>query len=226
MNGKLIVLEGLDGSGKTTQFEKIDKLLYAKSIDHKAISFPDYDQPSSELVRMYLAGEILQDPKAVNAFAASSFYAVDRYVSFKKFWEEDYNNGKLIFAARYVTSNMIYQMVKLPEEEWRSYIEWLSDYEYDKLGLPEPDLVIFMDMPVDISQQLLSKRYTGTDRKKDIHEANVSFLHDCRKAAFFAAKELGWKIVSCAEDGRARRVDSITTQLLDIIDNALVEEVL
>ena len=152
---KLVVIEGLDGSGKSTQFEKVQEHLKLKGINIKGISFPDYDEESSALVKMYLNGEFSNNASDVNAFAASSFYAVDRYASYKKYWEQDYKNGAFILAARYVTSNCIYQMVKLPENKWDKYIDWLEDYEYKKLELPEPDLVIFLDMPIEISQMLM-----------------------------------------------------------------------
>ncbi len=211
--GKLVVLEGLDGSGKSTQFERLDKLLTEKCITHKAVSFPDYEQPSSALVKMYLAGEIGKSADDVNAYAASSFYAVDRYVSYKKFWENDYNKGSLILAARYVTSNCIYQMTKLPKEEWDSYIEWLCHYEYELLGLPRPDEVVFLDMPVEVSQKLLSKRYEGDNDKKDIHEADISFLNKCRETAMFAADKLGWKVIPCAKDMQPLSIDEIGSRL-------------
>ena len=177
MPGKIAVLEGLDGSGKSTQFEMLDRYLTDKGIKHKSISFPDYDNESSALVKLYLSGKIGSSPSDVNAYAASSFYAVDRYVSYRQFWEKDYKDGAFISAARYVTSNCIYQMTKLPEEKWEEYIQWLEDYEYRKLGLPRPDQVIFLDMPIEISQKLMSGRYNGDEAKKDIHEADVSYLH-------------------------------------------------
>ena len=149
----LIVLEGLDGSGKSTQFERLSAYFSENDIKHKAISFPDYDNPSSALVKMYLNGEIGKTPADVNAYAASSFYAVDRYACYKQFWEHDYKEGSLVLAARYVTSNCIYQMTKLPKEQWEDFIGWLEDYEYDKLGLPRPDKVIFLDMPIRISMK-------------------------------------------------------------------------
>ena len=217
MSGRIIVLEGLDGSGKSTQFERVDAILSDKGVAHRAISFPDYAQPSSALVKMYLGGEIAEKAEDINAFAASSFYAVDRYVSYKKFWESDYTSGKLILAARYVTSNCIYQMVKLPETEWDSYIEWLVDYEYVKLGLPKPDRVIFLDMPVEVSQKLLSKRYNGDDNKKDIHEANVSFLMSCRRAALYAADKLGWIVLPCSEGGEPLGIDVITGRIMEAV---------
>ena len=149
MQGKLIVIEGLDGSGKSTQFEIIDSIFAQNNIPHKSISFPDYDNASSALVKMYLNGEFSKKAKDINAYAASSFYAVDRYASYKLYWEDSYNNGELILASRYVTSNAIYQMVKCKKSEWDKYLEWLSDYEYIRLGLPRPDLVIsFCNQPL------------------------------------------------------------------------------
>ena len=218
--GKLIVIDGLDGSGKTTQFDIIrEKLSGTHSV--KAISFPDYDNPSSALVKMYLGGELSKDADGVNAYAASSFYAVDRYASYKMFWEENYKNGDLVLASRYVSSNAIHQMVKLDESEWDGYLKWLSDYEYGKLGLPVPNLVIFLDMPVEISQKLMSERYGGDESKKDIHEANVKYLQACRKSALYAAEKLGWKIVDCSADGKPLTVEEINGKLLQLINEVL-----
>lgn len=218
--GKLIVIDGLDGSGKTTQFEIIrEKMSETRSV--KAISFPDYGQPSSALVKMYLNGELSKSADGVNAYAASSFYAVDRYASYKMFWEESYKNGDLVLASRYVSSNAIHQMVKLPESDWDGYLEWLSDYEYGKLGLPAPDMVIFLDMPVEISQRLMSERYSGDESKKDIHEANVQYLRDCRKSALYAAQRLGWKVVECSKNTEPLMVEEINGELLQLINEVL-----
>ncbi|MCM1329268.1 MAG: deoxynucleoside kinase [Ruminococcus sp.] len=221
--GKLIVIDGLDGSGKTTQFEIIREKLSAEySINGvKAISFPDYGNPSSALVKMYLSGELSKSADGVNAYAASSFYAVDRYASYKMFWEENYRNGDLILASRYVSSNAIHQMVKLPESHWDGYLDWLSDYEYGKLGLPKPDLVVFLDMPVEISQRLMSERYGGDESKKDIHEGNVKYLQACRKSALYAAERLGWKILECGRDGKPLSVEEINGKLLQLINEVL-----
>ena len=215
--GKLIVLEGLDGSGKSTQFERLDAFLTEKGTAHRSISFPDYDQPSSALVKMYLAGEIGESADDVNAFAASSFYAVDRYASYKKFWEKDYKEGKLILAARYATSNCIYQMTKLPKDKWDSYLDWLCKYEYELLELPRPDEVVFLDMPVEVSQKLLSKRYDGDNNKKDIHEANVGFLNKCRDTALYSAEKLGWKVLPCSDGSAPLNIDFITEKLSGIL---------
>ncbi len=212
--GRIAVLEGLDGSGKSTQFEMLDKYLTDKGIRHRSISFPDYDNESSALVKLYLSGRIGSSPSDVNAYAASSFYAVDRYVSYRRFWEQDYKSGAFISAARYVTSNCIYQMTKLPEEQWDAYIEWLEDYEYERLGLPRPDCVIFLDMPIEISQKLMSTRYNGDETKKDIHEADVSYLHACRRAALFTAERCGWKLIACSEGDAPRPIDDIFADII------------
>lgn len=220
MNNTLIVIDGLDGSGKSTQFDIIkDKLSQEHTV--KAISFPEYDKPSSALVKMYLSGEISENAADINAYAASSFYAVDRYVSYKKYWEKNYKNGELILASRYVTSNAIHQMSKLPESEWDSYISWLEDYEYSKFGLPRPNCVIFLDMPIEISQKLMSERYKGDESKKDIHESNIAYLKTCRKTALYAAEKLGWNVIGCSDDEKPLPIDEITQKLIDVINKIL-----
>ena len=173
MSGKLIVLEGLDGSGKSTQLELIKKYLENNCIDVRHIKLPDYNNKSSELVKMYLSGEFGQNAGAVNPYAASLFYAVDRFASFSRFWSDDYFNGKVIIADRYTTSNAIYQMSKMPENEWDKYLQWLEDTEYVKLDIPRPNLTIYLDVEPEISQNLMTKRYFGDESKKDIHERNV-----------------------------------------------------
>lgn len=218
---RLIVLDGLDGSGKSTQLERLNGYFAERNIDYKQISFPDYDQPSSVLVSMYLKGEFGGSADAVNAYAASSFYAVDRYASYKKFWQADYEAGRLILAARYTTSNAIHQMGKLPREEWDGYLAWLEHYEYELLALPKPDLVLFLDMPLDISQRLLSGRYGGAEEKKDIHERDLAYLKNCRESALYAADRLGWQVITCGEDGRALPMDVITKKLINPIEKLM-----
>lgn len=221
MSGKLFVLEGLDGSGKSTQYELLQKYLTEKSVDFKAISFPDYDKPSSALVKMYLDGEFSKNASDINAYAASSFYAVDRYASYKLYWEKEYKDNKFILAARYVTSNAIYQMVKLPEEKWDEYLDWLEDYEYVKLELPRPDKVVFLDMPVEVSQKLLSSRYNGDETKKDIHEVNVDFLKACRKASLYTAKKQGWIVLPCSDGENPLSIEDISSKLKKLVDEVL-----
>lgn len=210
----LIVLEGLDGSGKSTQVALLEKAL-GQNGKIRRISFPDYDSPSSALVKMYLAGEFGSRPEDVNAYAAGLFYAVDRIASYKRNWQEDYRKGVTILTDRYATSNLIYQMTKLPKSQWESYIQWVEDLEYTKLGLPEPDLVIFLDMPVEISQRLLMKRYQGDGSKKDIHERDLAFLRACGECARFAAQALGWKVIPCGGGGEALALEEIHRRVLE-----------
>lgn len=219
LNGKLIVIDGLDGCGKSTQFELLSEyLLKEKNREVTPISFPDYNEPSSALVKMYLAGEFSKDADGVNAYAASSFYAVDRYASYKKFWQKPYSEGGIILASRYVTSNAIHQMSKLPESEWDSFMDWLFDYEYNKLSLPKPDLVIFLDMPIEISQKLLSERYKGDEEKKDIHESNLDYLKKCRKSALYAAEKMGWLVLPCSDGTLPLSIQDISAKLKSEVD--------
>ncbi len=211
----LVVLDGLDGSGKSTQLARLDAYFRKNHPHYRQISFPDYDQPSSALVKQYLGGEFGGSPDAVNAYAASSFYAVDRYASYKKFWQADYEAGAFILAARYTTSNAIHQMGKLPRAEWDTYLTWMEDYEYNLLGLPRPDRVLFLDMPLDISQRLLLSRYEGDDTKRDIHERDRQYLATCRESALYAAERLGWSVVTCGKDGQPLPVETITEKLLE-----------
>ncbi|MBQ7302396.1 MAG: deoxynucleoside kinase [Clostridia bacterium] len=219
--GRLIVIDGLDGSGKSTQLARLHAHLDAADIAYTPISFPDYDQPSSALVKLYLSGAFGESADAVNAYAASSFYAVDRYASFKQFWQADYESDRLVVAARYTTSNAIHQMSKLPEAQWDAFLEWLFYYEYEQLGLPKPDCVIFLDMPLDIAQQLLAARYEGDESKKDIHERDKQYLQTCRKAALYAAEKCGWQVITCGRDGKPDAPEEITVRLLDSIKGVL-----
>ncbi len=212
--GKLIVIEGLDGSGKSTQLELLNKKLTDMGIDCKAVSFPDYDNPSSTLVKMYLKGDFGKKPGDVNAYAASVFYTVDRYASYKANWGEYYNNGGTIVSGRYTTSNAIHQASKLDSSKWEDFLSWLYDFEYNKIGIPKPDKVIFLDMPVEVSQKLLSKRYEGDNSKKDIHESDTDYLDNCRKAALFTAEFSGWETIPCSKDGEPRTIEEISEDVL------------
>ncbi len=217
MQNRLLVVEGLDGSGKSTQVSLLKAKLESDGTPVRQIKLPDYDDPSSTLVKMYLGGEFGKNPEDVNVYAASSFYAVDRYASFRRHWQKDYENGTLILADRYTTSNAVHQAVKLPESAWENYLSWLADYEYNKLGIPEPDAVIFLDMPVAVSQKLMTARYNGEEAKKDVHEANVSYLNACRKAALFAASKLGWYVVPCADGDEPLPIAQIHARIYEIV---------
>lgn len=212
--GKLIVIEGLDGSGKSTQLERLPIALKAKGIDSETVSFPCYDDDSSALVKMYLAGQFGSKPGDVNAYAASCFYAVDRYASYKKDWGSYYDNGGIILSGRYTTSNAVHQCSKLDESEWEGFLSWLYEFEYEKLGIPKPDKVIFLDMPTDVSQKLLDGRYSKDGGSKDIHETDVEYLNRCRKAAMFTADYSGWVKISCAKDGQPRSIEEIAEDVL------------
>ena len=216
--GKLYVIDGLDGCGKSTQFDLLNEAMEKQGGFYRTISFPDYSQPSSALVKMYLGGDLGGSPAAVNAYAASSFYAVDRYASYKCFWEKDYADGATIIAARYTTSNAIHQMTKCPEEEWDTFLAWLEHYEYELLGLPRPDHVIFLDMPIEVSQKLLEKRYCGEAEKKDIHERDVSYLYACRRAALYAAEKLGWTVLPCSDGKLPLSPESIHKSILECLN--------
>ena len=209
LKGKLIVIEGLDGSGKGTQTALLREELLTKQIAVRQVSFPHYESPSSALVKMYLAGEFGTSAGAVNAYAASSFYAVDRFASFCTDWKKDYESGHVILADRYVTSNIIYQLGKLPQNEWDAYLAWLEDFEYNKLALPKPDLVIFLDMPVAVSQRLMSSRYAGDESRKDIHERDLLFLEESACSARYARQKLGWHTIHCAEGENPLPVEQI-----------------
>lgn len=211
--GRLLVLEGLDGSGKSTQTEQLVAALRSAGTSLRQIKLPDYDSPSSSLVKMYLSGDFGKDPAALSAYAASSFYAVDRVASYLLDWKADYDAGTFVLADRYATSNPIYQMPKLPKEEWDSYLSWVEDYEYGKLGLPKPDLTIFLDMPVEVSQKMMTGRYEGDESKKDVHERNVQFLKDCREAALYTAERWGWVVIPCGDGDAPRTIESIAADV-------------
>ena len=198
MSGRLIVFEGLDGSGKATQAALAKAWLCSEGFSVKAISFPDYNSKSSALVQMYLDGE-LGAPSDVNVYAASGFYALDRYISFKKEWQTDYEAGRLIVADRYATSNICHQMPKLSRAQWIDYIRWLEYYEYEQLQLPKPTLVVYLDMHPEAAQKLMAQRYGGDEAKKDLHERDLAYQLKCREAALFAADTLGWVVVRCSD---------------------------
>ena len=217
MPGKLIVIDGLDGSGKATQAQLLEEYLRGKGYPVKKISFPDYDEPSSALVKLYLSGQV-GTLEEVNVYAASGFYASDRYISYKRLWEREYRDGTHIVADRYTTSNIIHQMCRLPDEEWTGYIAWLQDYEYVRMGLPKPDLVLYLDMQPETAKKLIEKRYHGDESAKDIHEKNFAYLLQCRRAALFASDYLGWRRISCCEEGNPLPIAEIAQRIQDEIN--------
>ncbi len=219
--GKIIVLEGLDGCGKSTQLQLLQDRLVRDGVTSRLISFPNYDSPSGRIVSAYLGGEIPCDGE-IGAYAAGSFYAVDRYISYSTDWSREYNSGSVIVSGRYSTSNAIYQMTKLTDDKRDEYLAWLWDYEYTKLGLPEPDIVLFLDMPIEVSQKLLSARYEGDESRKDIHESNIAFMKKCRESALYTAERCGWHMISCSDGEAPLSIEEIhekiMAQIKEIID--------
>ena len=205
MSGKLIVLEGTDGSGKSTQFRLACQALTARDTAYRTMVFPRYKEESSALVRLYLSGAFGSHPSDVNAYAASTFYAVDRYAGYKQDWGRDYEGGALMLSDRYTTSNAVHQASKLPPEGREEFFRWLADFEYGRLGLPEPDLVLWLDMPTDLAVANLRQREAATHTSADIHETDVDYLARCRSAARQAAAFYGWRPITCADETGALR---------------------
>ena len=214
MPGRLIVFEGTDGSGKSTQFRRLCARLDGMSRTYQKLVFPQYDQPSSALIRMYLGGEFGSDPAAVNPYAASAFYAVDRYASLKKVWGDFYDRGGLVLTDRYTTSNAVHQAVKCSAPERESFLRWLDDFEHGKLGLPRPDLVLYLDMPTE--------REAETHTRGDIHEVDTAYLAACRESALQAARLLGWRVIPCVDGaGALRSVEDIEQEVWSLVEPAL-----
>ena len=218
MKTTLIVIEGSDGSGKATQTRLLfDRLLQQSARSVRKISFPDYNSASSALIKMYLRGEFGTHPSDVNPYAASTFYAVDRYASFRADWKQSYDAGDIIIADRYVTSNMVHQAVKIDDPtERQAFLNWLDDFEYDKLQLPRPDAVIFLDMPPEITERLIDAR-----NKPDIHELDREYLRKCHAAYVELAARYGWTIIDCAVEGAPRGIDDIHDDIFRAVSKRL-----
>ena len=219
--GKLIVIEGTDGSGKSTQFKKLWEHLEADGVNFKHIVFPRYDQDSSALIRMYLGGQFGDKPSDVNAYAASSFYAADRFASYKMDWGSWYEAGGVVLSDRYTTSNAVHQASKEPEEKQADFLAWLYDFEYDKLGLPRPDLTIYLDVPTDFTEKLLRHREADTNTTADIHEKDMTYLATCRQTGRKAAAFYGWTTISCVKDGVMRSIEDIHEEIYRHVKNCL-----
>ena len=211
--GKLIVIEGIDGSGKSTQFKRLTEHLAADQQEFKTLVFPRYSEPSSALIRMYLGGEFGTNPTDVNAYAASTFYAVDRYASYKQDWGQWYENGGLIVSDRYTTSNAVHQTSKEPKEKQPEFLKWLYNLEYDRLGLPRPDLTIYLDVPTDFTEKLLRGREAATNTHADIHEKDMHYLATCRETGRTAADFYGWTVIECVRNGQMRSIEDIHEEI-------------
>ena len=217
--GKLIIFEGLDGSGKGTQTDLLCQALRAKGEEPMQITFPDYESDSSALVKMYLSGQFGQKPDDVNDYASSTFYAVDRFASYKTRWGDFYRRGGLVVSDRYTTSNAVHQCSKLPPMHWDGFLEWLFDFEYKKMGIPAPDAVVYLSVEVEVSQRLIAERYHGDTNKMDIQEKDIEYLARSRAAAEYCARKLGWERIVCTKEENGQRVmrsaDEIHAEVMD-----------
>lgn len=221
MQGKLIVFEGTDGSGKSTQFRMLCERMEREGRPFRRLIFPQYQEPSSALLKMYLNGEFGSHPSDVNPYAASTFYAVDRYASYKKDWGGDYEGDKVILADRYTTSNAVHQGSKLEGGEREAYLTWLFDFEYRLMGLPEPDLVLYLDVPIEQTEKNMRRREILTSTSGDIHEKDEAYLKACRVAALEAAERFGWKRIPCVKDGEMRSIEEIHQDIYQAVKEIL-----
>ena len=220
MKGKLIIIEsGSDASGKATQTNKLFEKLSKENNNIRKVEYPNYDSESSSLVKMYLRGDFGKNPSDVDPYIASTFYAADRYASFKTEWEDFYNNGGIVIADRYTTSNMVHQASKMDEKDRDKYLDWLVDYEFNLYKIPKPDCVIFLDVPIDFSQKLMENRknkITGED-KKDIHESDIEYLRKSYNNALYIANKYNWEKIDCVKDGKLRSIDDIHDEIYNIV---------
>ncbi|MDO4816201.1 MAG: deoxynucleoside kinase [Bacillota bacterium] len=219
--GKLIVIEGIDGSGKSAHYRRICEHLEEDGIAYNHIVFPRYDKESSALIRMYLGGEFGANPADVNAYAASTFYAVDRFAAYRTDWGETYKQGGFILSDRYTTSNAVHQGAKLPDEELEKFFRWLYDLEYVKMELPKPDLVIYLDVDIETSLARMQHRQEKTNTEADIHEKDIAYLKNCLRVADRAADYYGWTRIPFLKDGQERSIAEKHEEIYKIIREAL-----
>ena len=222
--GTLIVIDGVDASGKQTQSELLHKRLADEGREVRMVSFPAYDKPSSALVKMYLAGDFGAHPSDVNAYATSTFYAADRFATYRTDWGKDYENGAVILADRYVSSNLIHQASKIElTKEKDIFIDWLDNLEHNIYSLPRPDVTVFLDMPPEYGAALMKNRANKADgtEKKDIHENDLTYLKKSYDNALYVAKRCGWKRISCVENGEIRSLESIHEDIYSVIKEFL-----
>lgn len=224
MNGKLIIIEsGSDASGKATQTKKLYERLLKDGYNIKKVEYPNYKSESSALVKMYLRGDFGDKPSDVDPYVSSTFFAADRYASYKTEWEEFYCNGDIILADRYTTSNMVHQASKMDKEGRDKYLDWLTDYEFNMYKIPKPDCVVFLDVPIEFSQKLMENRknkFTGED-KKDIHESDMDYLEKSYNNALFIADKYNWKKINCVENNELRSIDSIHEEIYRLVTNTI-----
>lgn len=217
MKGKLITIEGTDCSGKSTQLELLTKRLEREGVDFMKVAFPRYDSSSSALVRMYLGGEFGENVSAVNAYAASSFFAVDRVASYLREWKDYLESGGTVLLDRYTTSNAIYQASKLPECEREKFCDWLFDFEYNLLALPEPSAVVFLDMPPESAEKLMK----GRAESEDIHEKDKNYLKNCYASACSLSERYGWQRIACTDGERIKTIEEIHEEIFAKVSEML-----
>ena len=218
--GRFIVIEGLDGSGKTTQGKLLADRLRAEGKKVRELSFPCYGEKSASLVEMYLSGQLGDKASDTNGYAASMLFASDRYVSYVTDWKKDYlDPDTVIISTRYTTSNAYHQLSKTDRSEWDEFLAWLCDFEFGKLGLPSPDKVIFLEMPQEQSSKKVEERCNQTGAVKDIHEKDAEYLRRTYDAAMYTANKLGWNVINCAPDGIQKSKEEISQILIGLIDN-------
>ena len=222
--GQLIIIEGGDGSGKATQTAKLLERLQAEGYKARSVSFPNYDSPAAEPIKMYLRGDFGKEASSVNAYVASTLYAIDRFASYRQDWQRFYEDGGIIIADRYTTSNMVHQMIKYTDlEERKIFLQWLDQLEYDLYGLPRPDAVILLDMPLSLSEALLAERTGKTGGNTgDIHEQDRSYLIAVHDAYDMLVSTYDWHRVHCEnENDQLRTIDDIHEEVYEIVKQCI-----
>ena len=213
--GKFITIDGLDGSGKGTQSEKLVEYLKSTGKRVRVLSFPMYENESSAFVKMYLEGKLGDKPSDTNAYTASMFFACDRYISYKTDWKKDIDDpDTIVVANRYTTANAVHQLSKLPENDWEDFLSWLWDFEIGKLGLPAPDKVVYLELPPRLSLSLVRSRSESTGQKMDIHEKDTEYMAKCYEAALYSCNKLGWEQIKCYDGDTIRTREDIFDEIL------------
>ncbi|HBP43813.1 MAG TPA: thymidylate kinase [Clostridiales bacterium] len=220
MKNKLIVIEGTDGCGKKTQTKLLNDRLVNMGINSIIQSFPNYDSPACAPVKMYLNGDF-GDVTCFDAYQANSLYAVDRLCTMQKHKSHIANGGTIIFD-RYVESTMLHQAALIDDiSERDKFLDYVNDFEFDTLKLPKPDLVIFLDVPVEVSKKLADARGEfKSGNKKDILESDVNHLYKAYNAGKYVANKYNWVIVNCVKDGQLMSVEEIS----DLIFNEIMKK--
>ncbi len=219
---RLFIIEGIDGSGKTTQVSLLRQKLQDAGKSVFQIKLPNYGSPACAPVEQYLSGAYGAEADSVNAYAASAFFAVDRFAYYKTVWGSEYDKGTVILSDRYVSSNLLHQCAKLPEDQRKEYMDWLNDFEYDKMGSPRPDAVFYLDVPPKVTGNLMTGRYEGDESKKDIHERDQEYLRRCYQMGLYCCENLGFHRITCLdEQGNMLPKEVISEQIFRKIEHLL-----